>query len=80
MNNHIKFSFQLERADFILDFGYDKDNVKRQQRVKRGASGNSQTNRRRVVANAKVPRDMAAFLSQVRNNPTLLLIIPIKDD
>lgn len=58
-------NFQMERADFILDFGYDKNNLKRQERLKRGAS-QSQTKRRRVVATAKVPRDMAAFLSQVR--------------
>ena len=40
--------------------------MKRQQRVKRGASVlQSQAKRRRVVGSAKVPRDMVGFLKQV---------------
>ena len=45
---------------------YNKGHVKRQQRVKRGASVlESHSKRRRVVGSAKVPRDMVGFLKQV---------------
>jgi hypothetical protein len=45
---------------------YNKEHVKRQQRVKRGASVlQSKAKRRRVVGSAKVPKDMVGFLKQV---------------
>lgn len=75
-NDHLIliYAFQFDRVDLINDV-YSKGHIKRQKRVKRGASVlESQSKRRRVVGSAKVPRDMVGFLKQVNVNEILKLI------